>query len=81
MICDIIWGDMTYRPPIRHFFLGGGRVPPVPRGIYATAVNYRLRVRRHRTTHVTLRYNAGTARWVAGAGVDVTASGNRHCDL
>jgi len=29
-----IGGDMMhYRPPIRH--LGGGRVPPVPRGIYA----------------------------------------------
>jgi len=30
-------GDMMhYRPPIRHFFLWGGRVP-VSRGIYATA--------------------------------------------
>ena len=29
-------GMMHYRPPIRHFFWGG-RIPPVPRGIYATA--------------------------------------------
>jgi len=34
-----IWGDMTYyRPSFDIFFGGGGRVPPVPRGIYAPAL-------------------------------------------
>ena len=38
-----IWGDMMhYRPPIRNFFLGGGRVPPVLRGIFATDCESRM---------------------------------------
>ena len=36
-----IWGhDAALPSPIRHF--GGGPVPPVPRGIYATVLEHRL---------------------------------------